>query len=955
MASNIRGITVEISGNTTKLDQALKGVNKTSRDLQSELRQVNKALKFDPGNTTLLQQKQKLLAEAISNTKSKLDTLKEAERQAEQQFQSGKLGEDKFRALQREVVKTEQELKGLEKQASTTEMKLNKISATAEKVGSASSKIADKTRGASQAIVGVGAACTTMSVQAEDSMAKLWSLADHNVMSFNEMKQSAIDFSNETGLGFNDVCEQAYQLISAGTDTADVFNVMKGNADLSKTGFADLGGAVDLTTTILNAYKMSAEDLTRVSDVLNATQDKGKLTIAQLSSTMGDVIPIAYANNVSFEQLSASYATLTKNGISCEKSTTAIKGTISELGKSGSKSATILKNETGKSFQELMQSGKTLDEVLKIIQTGADKAGVKLSDCFANEEARLGAQSLSQNSNDFKDSLDAINNSSGLTEKKLGDLQTSGKGFKKSLNEIKNACIQLGDVLAPVFEVIANIVKGIASALSGLSPQMRTAIVTVALLIASISPVAKIVSSICTAVSLGVTVFKTFSTALSVVKGTATAATTGIKLLAGAITFLTSPIGLVIIAITALVAGFVYLWNTSEGFRSFWIGLWESIKEVTSNIVSSICSFFTETIPNAFSAAGNFFSNGWNYIKTLFFDGVNAIDNFFSVQIPVIVLKILTWIADIPNKIFYMFGYLNGIFVKGCSDIYNYFATNIPIWIDSIITWIQGIPDYIENSLIYMNNCITQWVLDTYNSFVNWCINTYNSVVQYFTDIYNSIVTIISNLPGAIWGWLQNAYNRVVEWGYNLVNAGYNSASQLVSSIVNTISSIPGHMLSIGRNVVEGLWNGIVGAKNWLLSKVSGFVDSIVEGFKDGLGIHSPSRRFKSEIGVYIPQGIGVGIDEEMPSLKDKINSIINNLCTGLSDTVDLSLGATFTPALAGIDPSQVYSSSTNINTPIEVTVVNNIDSKPLEKSLTTRVEKNISRKQENYRNIKGR
>ena len=108
-------------------------------------------------------------------------------------------------------------------------------------------------------------------------------------------------------------------------------------------------------------------------------------------------------------------------------------------------------------------------------------------------------------------------------------------------------------------------------------------------------------------------------------------------------------------------------------------------------------------------------------------------------------------------------------------------------------------------------------------------------------------------------------------------------------------------------------------------------------------------------VGIYIPQGIGVGIDEEMPSLKDKINSSINNLCTGLSDTVDLSLGATFTPALAGINPSQVYSSSTNINTPIEVTVINNIDSKPLEKSLATRVEKNITRKQENYRSIKGR
>ena len=114
MASNIKGITIEIGGNTGPLQEALKGVNKTSRDLQSELRQVNAQLKLDPNNTVLLQQKQKLLAEAVSNTKEKLTTLKEAERQAEKQFQDGKIGEEKYRALQREVVKTETELKGLE-------------------------------------------------------------------------------------------------------------------------------------------------------------------------------------------------------------------------------------------------------------------------------------------------------------------------------------------------------------------------------------------------------------------------------------------------------------------------------------------------------------------------------------------------------------------------------------------------------------------------------------------------------------------------------------------------------------------------------------------------------------------------------------------------------------------------------------------------------------------------
>jgi len=117
MAGTIKGITVEIGGDTGPLDKALQGVNKTSRDLQSELTQVNKLLKLDPTNTDLLNQKQKLLAESVSTTKGKLDTLKQAESQAQEQFKQGKISEEQYRALQREVVKTEQNLKGLETQA----------------------------------------------------------------------------------------------------------------------------------------------------------------------------------------------------------------------------------------------------------------------------------------------------------------------------------------------------------------------------------------------------------------------------------------------------------------------------------------------------------------------------------------------------------------------------------------------------------------------------------------------------------------------------------------------------------------------------------------------------------------------------------------------------------------------------------------------------------------------
>lgn len=126
MAGTIKGITIEIGGDTSPLDKALSGVNKTARNLQSELREVERGLKLDPENTVLLEQKQKLLADSIANTATKLDTLKEAERQAQVQFADGKVSEEQYRALQREVIKTEQQLQNLEGQASKVNTVLSK-------------------------------------------------------------------------------------------------------------------------------------------------------------------------------------------------------------------------------------------------------------------------------------------------------------------------------------------------------------------------------------------------------------------------------------------------------------------------------------------------------------------------------------------------------------------------------------------------------------------------------------------------------------------------------------------------------------------------------------------------------------------------------------------------------------------------------------------------------------
>lgn len=220
MASNIKGITIEIGGDTGPLDKALKGVNQTSRDLQSELRQVEKALKLDPGNTVLLEQKQKILADSVQNTKTKLDSLKEAQRQVTAQFEKGDIGEEQYRAFQREVIKTEEDLKKLEKQAKSSNVELSKIKGAAEGVASASGKVAGATAPATVAIVALGAA------------------------SF-DLGSDLIESQNKVDVAFKG---NAAEVQAWSDSTLEKFGLAKGSSLEMASLFGDMGTSMGLST-----------------------------------------------------------------------------------------------------------------------------------------------------------------------------------------------------------------------------------------------------------------------------------------------------------------------------------------------------------------------------------------------------------------------------------------------------------------------------------------------------------------------------------------------------------------------------------------------------------------------------------------------------------------------------------------------------------------------------------
>ncbi|MGV1117788.1 tape measure protein [Clostridium perfringens] len=465
-----------------------------------------------------------------------------------------------------------------------------------------------------------------------------------------------------------------------------------------------------------------------------------------------------------------------------------------------------------------------------------------------------------------------------------------------------------------------------------------------------------------------------------------------------------NPIGLVIIGLVALIAGLAYLWNTSEGFRNFWINAWESIKNTCKVAVDGISKFFTDTIPNAFKSLINsakstkdFFVNGFEYLKnavsnlgtllvTKFKNWCDEVWILFTQTIPDWIQSIVDWFSELPHHIGFALGFVVTKLIMWGVDMFNYITTNVPIWIDNITNWFAQLPGRIWTWLVDSINKVKQWGYDmgvkagqiaaefltntiTWFSQLpgrlwTWLTNAINKVKQWGYDMgvkagqiaaefLKSTIDYFSKLPGRIWEWLVNTISKVKAWGVDLWNAGVDSANQLVKSIIETVESIPGKMVDIGKRIVEGIWQGIINAKNWFMDQVHGFFSGIVDGAKAALGIHSPARKM-IPVGDYTVQGMEVGIEKRMPSLQSNMKEKLMDLTRKMKAKVayeSQSLGAT----VVSRSSNEIINKNSNDseNNPrkfiLNIENKNYLDGEELAGHTTQKVIENIGESQDSY------
>ena len=318
--------------------------------------------------------------------------------------------------------------------------------------------IADLVKTASSQLTNLAQSAIRNGSVYETSLAKVGTIADLGKLSIQKLGSQITDTSNTMGIAATDIAEATYQAISAGQDTANAVEFAGQAAKLATAGFTSTTSAVDILTTALNAYGLSADQATHVSDVLLTTQNLGKTSVDELSSSMGKVIPLAAAYNVSVENLSSGLAVMTANGIATAEATTYTKSMLNELGDTGSSVGKILQQQTGKSFAQLNAEGKSLGDVLQILYDSVGGDSTAFAGLWSSVEAGTGALSLASGGADkFNGVLAQMVDSAGATDTAY---QTMTDTFQHSMESLQttaeNLSIDLFEAMEPGLMEAAN-------------------------------------------------------------------------------------------------------------------------------------------------------------------------------------------------------------------------------------------------------------------------------------------------------------------------------------------------------------------------------------------------------------------------------------------------------------------------------------------------------------------
>ena len=901
MASRIQGITVEIGGDTTKLQTALKGLNGEIKSTQTALKDVEKLLKMDPGNTELLAQKEKLLAQAVDETKQKLETLKTAAEQANTALANGDISQEQYDALQREIVETEQNLRSLETQANQSATAVQKIAATGESLKTTGDNISNagkKLLPVTAAVTGLGTASVTTAANFESSMSQVQAtmgitkdsmstLDGQSVNTMDALSNLAKEMGASTAFSATECAEALNYLALAGYSTQEMADTLPTVLNLAAAGGIDLASASDMVTDAMSALGMETAEADTMVDQMAKTASTTNTSVAQLGEGILTIGATAKSIKGGTAELNTALGILANNGIKGAEGGTHLRNIILSLQNPTDQAAAKMQ-ELGVSVYDSEGNMRSMNDILGDLNTSMegmtseDKANI-ISTIF-NKTDLSSVNALLTNTGSTWDSLQSsIENSAGAAQQ-MADTQLDNLQGQLTLlkSALEGLAISFGQLLMPALKSIVGAVQKVVDWLNSLDEGTKKVIVTIALVAGALGPVLIVVGKVISAVGTIMTIVPKLAGVINVVKGAFVALNT---------TMLANPIFLIIAAITALVAAFIYLWNNCDGFRQFWIDLWENIKSVAMAVWEGLKSFFSTaweaistTATTIWNGIKSFFSGIWEGIKTIFSTVVEVIKtiittyfNIYKTIITTVFNAVKTVITTVWNAIKTVITTVVTAIQTFLTTAWNTIKTVITTVINTIKTVITTVWNAIKTTVTTVVNAIKTVITTVWNGIKTAITTVMNTIKSTISSIWNGIKSNISSIVNGIKSTVSTVFNNMLSAIKNTVGKIASTIKSGFQTAISFITSLPSQALQWGKDMIMGIVNGIKSCIN----AVGDAVKSVADKIKSFLHFSVPDEGPLTEYESWMPDfmnGLAKGIEKSKDVVAKAVEGVSQDM-----------------------------------------------------------------------------
>jgi TP901 family phage tail tape measure protein len=863
VANRIKGITVEIGGDTTKLSKALEGVNKNIKNTQTQLKDVEKLLKFDPKNTELLSQKQKLLADSISATKDKLATLKTAAEQANTALANGDITQQKYDALQREIVETENELKRLESEAKNANSELAKIG----EAGQVLQNVGDKISGAGEKLLPVTAGVTALGTAAvktasdfDSAMSKVAAVSGATGDDLQALRDKAREMGSKTKFSASEAAEAMNYMAMAGWKTNDMLSGIDGIMNLAAASGEDLATTSDIVTDALTAFGLTAQDSGHFADVLAAASSNANRNVSMLGESFKYCAPIAGALGFSCEDTAEALGLMANAGIKSTQSGTSMRSIMTALsGNVKFCSAALGEMEIATSNSD--GSMRSLSDILADCRVAFDQMSesekASAAETLVGKNAMSGFLALMNAAPADIDKLSgAIANCDGTSLSMAETMQDNLAGQLTILkSQLEELAISFGEILMPVIRDIITKIQGFVDKLNALDPATKQTIIKIGLMAAALGPLLIVVGKTISSIGSMMTFISKIPTMIAGAK-------TAFSTLGAAIGGISAPVVAVVAVIAVLIAAFVNLWNTNEDFKNGILSIWEQIKStferLTSGIVdrvnalgfdfenfgelvkaiwnglceilapmfegvfqniSNIFTFVTDTILSVLDVFIGLFSGNWeqcwNGIKGIFTGIWDFVVNQFSN-----ILNVLRGVADV------FLGWFGTSWNEVWTSIKDFFVGIL----DSICSAFQSVADFFTNIWNAISTFFTTIATAIYTTAVMIFTSVYDffagiltGIYDFFSTIFNAIWTVISTVCTAIYDTISNIWNAI----YSFISPLLEAFQYLFETIFQAIHIIISNVMDWISEKIQTIWNAVVAFLTPLLEGMKTFFETV--------------------------------------------------------------------------------------------------------------------------------